>query len=168
MRIIAIIAFLLAGCRCNPTPTHHDAALDGAILIIDGAQPPDGPTHVHGAFSLSVMTGLAANCAPDGAKIDVMQLTFRDGTDVCVPTTLQIREFGDFAVRCDGQINTIPCIDPDMLIIGSNLPLGGYHLGIAGLRNGVDCWDGDASIGVLEGTPSEQSLTLLFQARCSP
>ena len=141
-----------------------DAPAPDAVSGVDATPPSDGPTHVVGSFALNVnTTNGPTNCSPAGARIDTMQIALFVNAGPCVVTTVRVETFGEVALRCNGTPAVIQCIEPADRIIGSDLPLGAYHLIVDGIRNGHVCWSGDASIGIQEGVPSEQALTLLPQ-----
>jgi len=172
-----VVAFIVLLVACKPRPTSpptapHDAAADAIpydASQADATLPPDGPTHVVGAFALTISTGKTSNCELSGADIGMMLLSLKDGAGNCIITTLHVKNVGDVKTRCNPSVPApVQCLELSNTIISdTNLELGGYHLTVDGLIDGSTCWRGDASIGVVQGTPSEQQLVLLKLPVCT-
>jgi len=168
-----------------PPPPPSDASappapVDGAQAAPADASIVDAPPDASGSSSVVlsfVAPGTTTNCSASstgGAAIDQLTLSAfmvtRPGGTICAPLSMTLlrsgENVGSASSACPGPPATLPCPEVGDVVKIQPIEAGAYEVSAIGISGGTHCWFASASVGVIQGASTAQTLTLSPRAGC--
>jgi len=169
-RVIAALVIVVASCQPSScaTVTKHDASVSTGDAELDAHVHPPQDSGANGSIVLSISTRGNSNCT---GGITAMSLVLVTASGACVPVTILHQRgattVGTYTAMCPRSA-AMPCVEVGDTLTIRPVTAGAYFAHVDGSVGDVPCWQGDASIGVLDGVATTQTLGLLKQGdpRC--